>query len=1300
MRFLCGTRAACALLALCCASAYGQEQPLLSVDNRTSVAVPQAVPLAAVDDPTVIRQRPAAIQVGRLSELHSELQSRQGVAAVSRGIAGTTDTLTLNLFDDMVVTGLVDRTESTIADGFVVSGGIADDPRGDFVLAVVGNSVAGMVHTGGSHYEIVSAGDGLITVVETDPSQFECGVDRVAPPVDDEGDQEDDLDPARDGVERSGQEAAGQATAAPALRASVQVLADERAVLEELYESAGGSGWQRKDKWLSNAPLGDWQGVDTAGDGRVRGIRLRNNRLVGTLPRTLSNLAGLKQLDVPRNPGLNGILPASITALPLSELVYYGTDLCLPDTSENERWSWKRGRFDGHFCPSTHATEIEIAVPFTTKAMDQYGGIDGARAHAAALVVATNRALSQSGVLVQMNLAAAEETPYEEKGGYTMGVLFAALRHVTDPGDGEMDDVHVLRDGVAADVVLLLTSVSGGGIAYVFPPQSTKGHERLAFGVSAARATLTFMHELGHILGLRHDRHVSNCGGACVAGAGTTYGFGYTNRDGLDGTSSPWRTIMAYGSLCQEHGSSCARLARFSNPANEWGTPPRPMGVDGAYYTDDLWGPANSVRTLNWTRRTIARYRHTRVLTVSFGSTSATATEGGNAAFVTLRLSETPGSSKQISLSVAQHGGASPDDYVVPTTVVFPRGVAERTIVVRATDDAHDDDGESVVLQIAGDLPYGVTVGDPDSVTIDFEDNDGADGVPPFRLRDASVFESDGPARFSVEMRKALSSDLVVTYSTADDSALAGADYTSSSGHLTIAAGDTEGEIAVPILTDDLAESTEEFSVTVSATVDMLEARATATGVILDTAGIPLGPAGVSGVPAGWPLTPAGETAAGNGFRLLFVTSTARDATATDIDTYNWFVRDRVAAGHAALHPYAAGFRVLGRTADVDAAANTGLPASASDDPVPVYWLNGGRIVSDSAALLEGTWENLAPTDENGTARTGTCPLGGTAPCVFTGQDANALDGWVLGGGVNPLGVTGEWVTVGRPRDIGKAVDAEQEARPTASLPLYGLSPVLRVQSGFVLPTASVAGGRWEESAGTADFTVSLGRPAEFEASLAYATVDATAEAGLDYTAVRGRLSFAVGEQTKTVSVPLTDDARREPDETFVLVLGAPRNATLSEDGAAATGVIVGTPEVAELSLRGPPRAVLESSGAAVFTVFLARPSTREVTATYQTVEISGGGSDFIAATGTFTIAAGETHANAAVPILDDADFEPEESFARGAARRHRRVGRRRCAGTRDRGGRRHARRRDRADRATRTVGLGARSVGAFGCGQ
>ena len=50
-----------------------------------------------------------------------------------------------------------------------------------------------------------------------------------------------------------------------------------------------------------------------------------------------------------------------------------------------------------------------------------------------------------------------------------------------------------------------------------------------------------------------------------------------------------------------------------------------------------------------------------------------------------------------------------------------------------------------------------------------------------------------------------------------------------------------------------------------------------------------------------WAFTPAGLNV-GDEFRLLFLTSTGRDATSTDIDVYNTFVQTAAAAGHG-QHP-------------------------------------------------------------------------------------------------------------------------------------------------------------------------------------------------------------------------------------------------------------------------------------------------------------------------------------------------------------------------------------------------------------
>src|SRR5207249_1999877 len=55
-----------------------------------------------------------------------------------------------------------------------------------------------------------------------------------------------------------------------------------------------------------------------------------------------------------------------------------------------------------------------------------------------------------------------------------------------------------------------------------------------------------------------------------------------------------------------------------------------------------------------------------------------------------------------------------------------------------------------------------------------------------------------------------------------------------------------------------------------------------------------------------------------------------------------------------------------------------------------------------------------------------------------------------------------------------------------------------------------------------------------------FATVDGTATAGADYTPVRQLVTFAPGETTKMVQIPVVADGLAEPEETVLLVLSSP----------------------------------------------------------------------------------------------------------------------------------------------------------------
>jgi hypothetical protein len=61
-----------------------------------------------------------------------------------------------------------------------------------------------------------------------------------------------------------------------------------------------------------------------------------------------------------------------------------------------------------------------------------------------------------------------------------------------------------------------------------------------------------------------------------------------------------------------------------------------------------------------------------------------------------------------------------------------------------------------------------------------------------------------------------------------------------------------------------------------------------------------------------------------------------------------------------------------------------------------------------------------------------------------------------------------------------------------------------------------------------------------------YAVTGGTATGGgVDYTLAAGTLTFAAGTTTQNITVTVVDDALDEPDETVIIALSGPSNATL-----------------------------------------------------------------------------------------------------------------------------------------------------------
>jgi hypothetical protein len=188
---------------------------------------------------------------------------------------------------------------------------------------------------------------------------------------------------------------------------------------------------------------------------------------------------------------------------------------------------------------------------------------------------------------------------------------------------------------------------------------------------------------------------------------------------------------------------------------------------------------------------------------------------------------------------------------------------------------------------------------------------------------------------------------------------------------------------------------------------------------------------------------------------------------------------------------------------------------------------------------------------------------------------------------------------------------------------------------------APVAEGDSGTKAGSVEVVLSVasGKPV----TVSYATADGTANAGTDYVAASGQLTFNPGETRKTVSVTVNGDATVEADETVLVSLSAPVNASLGTAQGALT-ILNDDPKVQF----GTPSVTVTEGTDLFATLNVERSSdlSSATTVSYETLPGSASpGRDYTAAFGTLRFAPGESSKSITVFITDDAYGEPQESF-------------------------------------------------------
>lgn len=158
-------------------------------------------------------------------------------------------------------------------------------------------------------------------------------------------------------------------------------------------------------------------------------------------------------------------------------------------------------------------------------------------------------------------------------------------------------------------------------------------------------------------------------------------------------------------------------------------------------------------------------------------------------------------------------------------------------------------------------------------------------------------------------------------------------------------------------------------------------------------------------------------------------------------------------------------------------------------------------------------------------------------------------------------------------------------------------------------------------------------------------SVDITALAGDDFTALNETVVFAIGEEAKTVSVEIIGETLVELNESFALVLSNPTGATL---GTAFSGMgsIVDN-DKSEVSISAASSAE-ENSGEVTFEVVMTNPVDADIEidiATSPDTANSTATDDYTEIATTLTFTSGETSKEVTVSISDDTILEDDETF-------------------------------------------------------
>ena len=541
-----------------------------------------------------------------------------------------------------------------------------------------------------------------------------------------------------------------------------------------------------------------------------------------------------------------------------------------------------------------------------------------------------------------------------------------------------------------------------------------------------------------------------------------------------------------------------------------------------------------------------------------------------------------------------------------------------------------------------------------------------------FTIGDVTSGESDGTVDLTVELDVNPGGNPTIDYTTADDSAVDGDDYSVASGTLTFQGASTSETITVTILPDSLDEDAETFVVNLTNASDGSIGNDQATVTITDDDDAPTvslsdettGVEGASGASTDVTFTASLDAESGKTITMNFAAS---DGTATVTDGDYSSSDGSLTFSPGDTTKTFTGVTVSGDDKDEDDETYT-VRLSDITNAQNLTASGTGTITDDDAEPTVSIGDATVAESDDGTTVDVVVSLssesGKEITVDYTTGDDTAFtsDGDYTADGPTTLtfaaGETAKTVTLIIGGDTKDEADESFFVTLDAAtnVTIAGASATVTISNDDSPPDITVnTSSAVDESTGTMTFTVSISNPSDSTVTFDYATADGSATASDDYTAVSPAvtLTWNAGESSdKTVGITLVDDDTYENDENFSFVLS---NVTGGKSGSAtingtttqsSTGTITNDDALPTLSIDD----VTEDEnldGSFDFVVTASGAADQAITVTYGTQDddATTGDSDYTSKNGTATIAAETTTTTITVDVTSDTKDEYDEAF-------------------------------------------------------